>query len=138
MTVQADHGFVYPTWTFGDRIRKARIDVADMNQRDFAAAISATEGSLATWETGRAKPRDIVAVAKRVEMATRIPASWLLGIDDGAPSPGGPDGGTPQGKRPRQDLNLRPRDYWGDVRALPVPPFRPADDLDLDDDEVAA
>lgn len=94
MTVQADHGFIYPTWTFGDRVRKAR-DTTQMNQRDFASAIEVTEGSLATWETGRAKPRDIVAVAKRIEMLTRIPAGWLLGIED-APGggPTGPAGGA--------------------------------------------
>lgn len=104
MTVQADHGFVYPTWTFGDRVRKAR-DMADMNQRDFSAAIGTTEGSLATWETGRSKPRDIVAIAKRVEMLTHIPASWLLGIDDPpAPGPNGPGAR----KLPRMDSNHQP------------------------------
>lgn len=63
-----------------------------MNQHDFAAAIGAKEGSLASWETDRAKPRDIVAVAKRVEMLTHIPAAWLLGIED-APDRG-PGGGS--------------------------------------------
>ena len=58
MSLNPDHGYVYPTWSFSDRLRKAR-DIAGMNQKDFAAAIQVTEGSLATWETGRAKPRDI-------------------------------------------------------------------------------
>lgn len=52
-----------------------------MNQRSFAAAIEVAEGSLAAWETDRAQPRDIVAVARRVEMLTNIPATWLLGIN---------------------------------------------------------
>jgi transcriptional regulator with XRE-family HTH domain len=92
MTVQTDDGFVYPTWSFGDRVRKAR-DTTGLNQKDFASAIGASEGSIATWETGRAKPRDIVAVAKRIEFLTRIPASWTLGIADGMTPRGGGDGG---------------------------------------------
>ena len=91
MTMQAEYGYVYPTWTFGDRVRKAR-DKAGMNQRDFAAAIGVAEGSIATWETDRSKPRDIVSVARRIEMLTRIPAAWTLGIDKGPSGGGGPDG----------------------------------------------
>ncbi|QBC87349.1 helix-turn-helix domain-containing protein [Mycobacterium avium] len=92
MTVQTD--VVYPVWSFGDRIRKART-LADMNQREFAAAIEVAEGSLAAWETDRAIPRDIVTVAKRVELLTRIPAAWLLGVSTPGPFNGGssqPDG----------------------------------------------
>jgi transcriptional regulator with XRE-family HTH domain len=88
MTVQADDGYVYPTWSFGDRVRKAR-DLTGLNQKEFAAAIGASEGSIATWETDRAKPRDIVQVAKRIEMLTRIPAEWTLGIDRSSTPPGG-------------------------------------------------
>ena len=91
MTVQTD-GFVYPAWSFGDRIRKAR-DVAGMNQHDFAAAIDVKDGSLANWETDRSKPRDVVAVAKRIEMLTRIPAGWTLGINNAPDDDGGPRGG---------------------------------------------
>ena len=107
MTVQSDHGFVYPTWSFGDRIRKAR-DIADLNQHDFAAAIGVPDGSLANWETDRSKPRDIVAVAKRVEMLTRIPAAWMLGVDDTNPPPDGGDGGL---LLPRMDSNHQPPDF---------------------------
>lgn len=82
MTVSVDDGVV-PSWTFGDRIRKAR-SVAGMDQREFAAAIDVNPSSLAAWETDRATPRDVVAVAKRVEMLTKVPAAWLLGL----PGPG--------------------------------------------------
>lgn len=100
MTVQTEDGFILPAWSFGDRIRKAR-DIAGMNQRDFAAAIEAKEGSLAAWETDRAKPRDIVAVAKRVAILTRIPPAWLLGVDEPTPPVNGPQGGgTPSTHKP--------------------------------------
>lgn len=94
MTVETDR--VYPAWSLGDRIRKAR-DLAGMNQHDFAVAIGVPDGSLANWETDRAKPRDIVAVAKRIELLTRIPAGWTLGIEDS------PDGGGPSGLAPTVD-----------------------------------
>ncbi|MBU8816392.1 helix-turn-helix domain-containing protein [Mycolicibacterium goodii] len=93
MTVQTERGYVYPSWSFGDRIRKAR-DVAGLTQHEFAVAIGVPDGSLANWETDRAKPRDIVAVAKRVEMLTRIPAGWMLGIEH-TPDDGGPTGAGP-------------------------------------------
>ncbi|WP_374238396.1 multiprotein-bridging factor 1 family protein [Mycobacterium sp. PSTR-4-N] len=79
MIVQPEQGSFVPVWSFGDRIRKARNE-ADMTQAEFATAIGVKEGSLAAWETDRATPRDIVAVAKRVELLTRIPAAWLLGL----------------------------------------------------------
>ncbi len=97
MTVQMDGGYLYPTWSLGDRIRKARV-VTGMNQETFAAAIGVTEGSLASWETDRAKPRDVVAVAKRIEVLSRIPAAWTLGVDD-TPPPKNPDGGDKQTAR---------------------------------------
>lgn len=53
-----------------------------MTQAGFAAAIGVKEGSLAAWETDRATPRDIVTIAKRVEMLTQIPAAWLLGLSN--------------------------------------------------------
>ncbi|MGB7509276.1 MAG: helix-turn-helix transcriptional regulator [Mycobacterium sp.] len=61
-----------------------------MTQSAFAAAIGVKEGSLAAWETDRATPRDIVSVAKRVEMLTNVPAAWLLGL-------GGPTSAQPSG-----------------------------------------
>ena len=112
MTVDMDR--VYPAWSLGDRIRKAR-DIAGMNQHDFAVAIGVPDGSLANWETDRAKPRDIVAVAKRIELLTRIPAGWVLGIEN-SPDGGGPTGpGSTAGKSsccdnrgPRSAVTLRP------------------------------
>lgn len=86
MTVHTEGGLVYPDWSFADRLRKARTTVG-MTQEEFAAAIDVKEGTLAAWEADRAQPRsrDIVDVAKRIEAVTKIPTSWLLGIDDGPP-----------------------------------------------------
>lgn len=90
MTVQIDGDYL-PVWTFGDRIRKAR-SIAGMDQRQFAETIEVNPSSLAAWETDRATPRNIVAIAKRVEALTRIPAAWLLGVE-GTPPANGPRGG---------------------------------------------
>jgi transcriptional regulator with XRE-family HTH domain len=98
-----------PVWTFGDRIRKAR-SLVKLGQREFAVAIDVTDSSLAAWETDRSTPRDIVTVAKRVELLTRIPASWLLGVDSPqAPQPPDkPVGYLPPAQPPAPIIELRP------------------------------
>ena len=78
----ASENYVIPAWTFADRLRKAR-QMTGMKQDEFAAHIEQKASAYAQWEAGNNKPRDIVAVAKRVELLTRIPASWLLGIEVG-------------------------------------------------------
>lgn len=112
MSIQPER--FYPAWTLGDRIRKARLSTG-MNQRDFAPLIGVKPGSLASWEADNSQPRDIVAVAKRIEVLTRIPAAWLLSLDDTPPSPNG--GGAPSAPIPADqgsllsDLNRRPHAY---------------------------
>lgn len=87
-----------PQWTFADRIRKARQSV-EMDQKTFALNISKTPSAVAQWEAGNSKPRDIVNVAKSIEMLTRIPASWILGLD------------TPEPRTaPASDANMRTTD----------------------------
>lgn len=105
MTIQPE--YAYPAWTLGDRIRKARSHV-HMTQGEFAERIGAKEGSLAAWETDRAQPRNVVAVAKRIEALTRIPAAWILGLESDPPPPGG--GGGPSLLLPRLDSNQEPSD----------------------------
>lgn len=51
-----------------------------MDQRQFADALGVSIGSLPGWETDRQKPRDIVAVARKVEEVTGISAAWMLGL----------------------------------------------------------
>lgn len=71
-----------PSWTFEDRLRKARMAVARQNQHRFAAELGLTQAAYGAYETGRHRPRDVVAFAKRVEMLTGVPATWLLGLDE--------------------------------------------------------
>lgn len=80
MTVQDVAVAAVPTWTFGDRLRKAR-SVTGMDQRGFAAALGIKPGALAQWETDRARPRDIIGMARRVQDFTGVAATWLLGFD---------------------------------------------------------
>lgn len=109
-TNAAEPGAVIPWWTLGDRIRKARLTI-DMDQRRFAEALSVPAGSLAAWETDRQRPRDLVAVAKRIELLTQIPAAWILGLDVASPRPVDPDGGTVRHQ------GLEPRTRWISVFA---------------------
>jgi transcriptional regulator with XRE-family HTH domain len=73
-----------PEWTFGDRMRKARRR-SGMTVHEFAAAIGVSSSALGQYETDRATPRDIVALAQRVQQQTGIPAAWMLGLDDAEP-----------------------------------------------------
>lgn len=91
-----------PEWTFADRLRKARQSTG-LQQKDFADRIGVTPSAYSQWEAGNNGPRDVVTIAKRIELMTRIPATWTLGLGDG-PQPGGSEW------LPRQDLNLKPSD----------------------------
>ncbi len=77
-----------PVWTFSDKIRKAR-DIAGLNQKAFAERVDLSPSSLAAYETGRATPRfrDVGQLAKRIQLATGIPAAWFLTDDDPNPRP---------------------------------------------------
>ena len=75
-------------WTFGDRLRKIR-KVVGVSQADFAAELSQGRQSVAAWELGTNEPRNPVAVAKRIELAYGVPASWTLGLSHQGPN-GGP------------------------------------------------
>lgn len=79
-----------------------------MGQADFAQALDVSPQALGTWEVGTRSPRNMVALAKRIELAFNVPASWVLGLDGGGvsnPHPDGPEGlpatgqGIPVGNR---------------------------------------
>ena len=96
-----------PEWTLADRLRKARQSVG-MSQREFAEVLEVTASAYSQWEAGNNGPRDLVATARRIELLTRIPAAWILGVDDKNPRPDVPDGGQ---VLPRLDSNQQPFGY---------------------------
>lgn len=81
----ADPAPVIPEWSFGDRLRKVRrLDGA--SQADFAKRLGTNQKTYAAWELDATSPRNAVALAKRVEAMTGVPASWMLGLN--SPSSG--------------------------------------------------
>jgi transcriptional regulator with XRE-family HTH domain len=52
-----------------------------MTGQQFADVLGITASALGQYETDRATPRDVVEIAKRVEIVTGIPAAWMLGLD---------------------------------------------------------
>lgn len=67
------------SWTFGDRLRKAR-RAAGLSQQQLADAIGVKVQRLSNWEAGINEPRGLVDTAQAIEDATTVPASWLLGV----------------------------------------------------------
>lgn len=91
-----------PEWTLADRLRKIR-RLTGMSQGEFARAINVPEPRYAAWETGRNQPHsgDLLAVAKRIELLTRVPAVWTLGLsEDGSPG---------------RTRTYKPADQWSDA-----------------------
>ena len=84
---------VIPEFTFGDRLRKTR-QIAELGQRQYAEILGVTGSAYAQWEADNNLPRDVVAIAKRVELYTGVPAAWLLGLD--AAEAWAPWGSNPQ------------------------------------------
>lgn len=65
-----------------------------LSQEEFSAGLGPEVGvkALGAWEIGAREPRGAVSIAKRIEVAYGVPATWLLGLD--VPTgPNGPNGG---------------------------------------------
>lgn len=69
-------------WSFADRLRKVRRDVAKVGQAEFAQALDVKLKAYSAWESGKNTPRELVAIAKRIELVTGVSASWMLGVTD--------------------------------------------------------
>lgn len=69
-----------PEWTLGDRLRKSRLK-AGFEQDEMASLMGTTRPSISAWERDMARPRDLVAVAKKWADYTRTPVIWLLGVE---------------------------------------------------------
>ena len=68
-----------PTWGFGDRIRKIRRELG-LSQHDFAVSLGVGEKAVASWESGRTTPDDLVDLANRVQRQWQFSAAWLAGV----------------------------------------------------------
>lgn len=76
-------------WSFGDRLRKIRKRRTDnLGQREFAKQLGVGWQAYAQWEAENSQPRDVVAIAKRIEILTGVPAAWTLGVNAPSVSPG--------------------------------------------------
>lgn len=67
-----------PTWTFQDRLRKAR-EHAGLNQSALAKKLEVAPGTIQRWETGVRSPskKSLQALA----VATGIPIEWFYQDD---------------------------------------------------------
>lgn len=111
MSTSTQHGERYiPEWTAGDRLRRIRRDTS-LNQEAFAKQLGLGAQRYSAWESGRNQPplTEFIAVAKRIELLTGVPAEWTLGLEmRNAPQPDGPGGVTDE--RARRDSNPKPSD----------------------------
>lgn len=66
-----------PTWTLGDRMRKARV-MAGLEQADMAEQLGVSRPTISGWERDRTEPRatQLLAWAE----ATGHNIEWLLGL----------------------------------------------------------
>ena len=112
-----------------------------MSQKDFAEHLDVSPGTYAQWEADNTRPRDVVALAKRIELLTRVPAGWILDVE--GPRPAGPAGAStslsqrarPEGLEPPTFCSGASEDHTCDdtcrkVIVLPVPDPRDLDDVD--------
>lgn len=63
-----------PTWTLGDRLRKAR-EAADLRQEDLAPHLHVARATVASWENDKHAP-SYLAIMKWAEL-TDVPLDWL-------------------------------------------------------------
>jgi DNA-binding transcriptional regulator YiaG len=64
-----------PEWSFADRIRKIRREVVRVDQAEFARDLGVTKEAYSAWESGRNEPRSILALARKVELVSGVPAA---------------------------------------------------------------
>lgn len=119
MTVQALG--IIPTWTFGDRLRKARLTL-DMSQRDFADLIDVNHARYSQWEADNNMPRGLVSICERIQEVTGVSAAWLLGLQV-SPTPDFPGSGL---ELPHLDSNQEPCDIRRGDFGIRLTPLRAA------------
>lgn len=66
-----------PTWTLGDRIRKARETAGYASQAELATAAGISRATVSNAENGRHTPHPLALRA--IADACSVPLSWLVG-----------------------------------------------------------
>lgn len=95
-----------PTFTVGDRLRKAR-ELTGMDQKDFAAALGMSRNTVSNYEVGNTPPKRMALNAWA--LATGIPVEWLLTGQAADPSPDGPVTDWYRSQIPRPVSGREPR-----------------------------
>ena len=73
-------------WSFGDRLRKIRLECTDLTQIGIAAVLGVSPATVGAWESGRSTPgKHLVTVAQKIEKAWGVPAAWTLGLTPDPP-----------------------------------------------------
>lgn len=106
---------VIPEWSLGDRLRKAR-RLSQLGQAEFAERLGQNQKTYAAWELDTSQPRDVVSLARRIEVLTGIPAGWLLAIESPFPS------AVPQTYEADQNRRATRRYLIPERRLVVVPP----------------
>ena len=99
-----------PTWSFGDRIRKAR-RIMGYTQADMSTALGVGEKAYAAWESERTSPESIIEIAAKLETVTGIDKLWFVGWMDDDHTPNAKKAPTPKGggrELPDLDSNQEP------------------------------
>ena len=100
--MSAHAGWKVPTFTVGDRLKKAR-ELAGYEQGDFAELIGVSKSTVSNHERDITRPK--VIVLRAWAMATGVPMEWLeTGKEPPAGPPSGPDesnGWAPWGSNPQ-------------------------------------
>lgn len=94
MTTSPTEARWIPEFDFGDKVRKIR-RAKGLSQGEFAKQLGVTASAASAWESADGRtPRDVVTIAKRIELAFGVPAAWLLGLETEITGPPGPGGGA--------------------------------------------
>lgn len=85
---------VLPSWSFADRLRKARREYTTFTQPEMADALGVGLKAYSAWEAGKNKhPQDIATIASKLNELTGIPRTWFLGWEEENPHPNDSGGG---------------------------------------------
>ena len=105
MTTQPNTGVV-PTWTTGDRLRKARV-MGGWTVAEFARQVLCSEKTVNNYEADKVKPRALLM--EKWASVTGVDAMWLE-TGKTPTQPDGPSGGLDHDLRARRDSNPKPSD----------------------------